>query len=193
MNDLACGAGVCTPRGVIEVSPDHRTDSSGEIERLRLVGDPTPVAQDHDPIGNAPDVCKAMGDVENTDAAPPQSIDNSEQAVGLRSRQARGRFVKDEHGSFGGDGPGNRDQLAMRRAECAEVLVERRVKPDARGDLSRLPGNPAPRDNRARAAATKRVKHQVLGDGQARNTKLVGRLVNDDDPCGPRGLRRGEA
>jgi hypothetical protein len=72
-------------------------------------------------------------------------------------------------------------------AERAEVLVEGRVKPDARGDLSRPLGNLTPRDNRAGAAATKRIQHEILCDGQAGNTKLVGRLMNDDDPSRSRG------
>ncbi len=54
----------------------------------------------------------------------------------------------------------------MRGPEYAEVLVEGRVKPDACRDPSRLPGNPALGDKRARTAATERVKHQVLGNGQ---------------------------
>jgi hypothetical protein len=180
-------------RGVVKVSADHCTDSSGEIEWLRLAGDQAPVAQDHDPVGDAPEVLEAMGDVENADAARAQSIDDREKPVRLGSRQARGRFIEDEHGSFGCDCPGNSDQLAMRGTECAEVLVERRVKPDACSDPSRLPGNPAPGDKGARTAATQRVKHQVLGDRQAGNAELLGRLVNDHDPGCPRGPRRGEA
>ena len=115
-----------------------------------------------------------MGDVKNADAARAQSIDDREKPVRLGRRQARGRFIEDEHGSFGCDCPGNSDQLAMRGPEYAEVLVERRVKPDACRDPSRLPGNPALGDKRARTAATERVKHQVLGDGQAGNAELLG-------------------
>jgi hypothetical protein len=61
---------------------------------LCLAGYPTPVAQDHDAIGNAANVSKAMRDVENANAAPAQSIDNSEQPFRLGSRKARGRLVK---------------------------------------------------------------------------------------------------
>ena len=151
-----------------------------------------PVAQDHDPVGDAPDVAKAMRDIEHADAAPAQSIDDREKSVRLGSRQARGRLVEDQHRSLGSDRPGDGDELTMRGTKRAEVLIEWRVKPNAVGDPLRLPGDTAPGDKRARAAATKRVEHEVLGDGQAGNAKLVGRLVDDDDPAGSRGLRRGE-
>lgn len=106
-----------------------------------------------------------MGDVEHADAAPAQPIDHGEKPIRLDSRQARGRLIEDQDWSLGGYSPGNGDELAMRRTERAEVLIERRVKSDSVGDPSRLPGGTALGDKRARAAATKRVKREVLGDG----------------------------
>ena len=142
-NDLAGQAGGRRARGVVEVSSDHRPDSSAEIERLRLVGDRAPVAQDHDAVGDAADVAKAMGDVEHADAAPAQPIDHAEKPIRLGSRKARSRLIEDQDASLGGYSSSNGDELAVRRTECAEILVERRVKSDSVGDLSRLPGGTA--------------------------------------------------
>ena len=142
-NDLAGQAGGRRARGVVQVSSDHRPDSSAEIERLRLVGDRAPVAQDHDAVGDAADVAKPMGDVEHADAAPAQPIDHAEKPIRLGSRQARSRLIEDQDASLGGYSSSNGDELAVRRTEYAEILVERRVKSDSVGDSSRLPGGTA--------------------------------------------------
>ncbi len=117
-NHLAGQAGGRRARGFVEVSSDHRPHSSAEIERLRLVGDRAPVAQDHDAVGDAPDVAKAMGDVEHADAAPAQPIDHGEKPIRPDSRQARGRLIEDQDWSLGGYSPGNGDELAMRRTSA---------------------------------------------------------------------------
>ena len=184
-------AGGCGPGGVIEVAPDHRLHRGGEIERLRLIGDAPAVAKDHDAVGDAPDVAKAMGDVEHADAASPQAIDHREQALGLHGRQTGGRLVQDEDRRVGGDGAGDGDKLTMSRTERAEVLIERRVKSDAVGDrLARR--SIRRRETSAPAPPPQSVQQQVLGDTQAGNAKLIGRLVDDDDSRCPRRLRRGE-
>src|SRR6202034_427059 len=120
----------------VKIPPDHRMDSSGEIEWLHLVGDAAPVAQNHDPVGDTSDVSKAVRDVENAAPASAHSVDDVEKPVRFGSRQARRGLIEDQHGSVSGDGPGNGDKLSMRGAERAEVLVKWRVKPDTGGDLS---------------------------------------------------------
>jgi hypothetical protein len=174
---------------VAEIAANHRLHRGGDIKRLRLIGDAPAVAQDHDAVGDAPDVAKAMGDVEHADAASAQAIDHREQPLGLHGRQTGGGLVQDENQRVGGDSARDGDELTMSRTERAEVLIERRVKSDPVGDRPRPLKEAPPRDERPYAAPAQSVKQQILADAQPGNAKLIRRLVDDDDSGRTCGLR----
>jgi hypothetical protein len=175
---------------MFEAAADHRLHGGDEIERARLIGDAPPVAQNDDPVGDALDISEAVRNVEHADAALAQAVDDAEQPIRFRSREAGGRLVEDQHRRVGCDGARDRDELAMRRAERGKILIERDVEADAVGDHPCAFENSAPGDERTRPATAQLIEQKVFSDGQPGNAKLIGRLMDDDDSGRARRLRR---
>ena len=173
-----------------EIAADHGPHREGEVERLHLIGDKTTVAQHNDSIGEPADVAKAVGNVKHANATAAQPIHDRKESIRLCSRQARGRLVKDERRSVGGDRARDCDELTMRWAESAKVLIQRNVEPDPIGDRSRSRGDPAPGDHHLSATVAELVEQQVLANRQSGNAELVGRLMDDGDSGFPRVMGR---
>ena len=109
-----------------------------------------PVAQDHDPVGDTPDVAKAMGDVEHADAAP-RSADRPPRKAGPPREPTGSRWAHQGSGPKPlRRQPGQWRRVGDARDRVAEILVERRVKSDPVGDLLALAGRCAWRQARPR-------------------------------------------
>ena len=78
-----------------------------------LLADEAPVAQHHDPVGDAKDLVEAMRDVDHADAAAPQAAHRLEQTLDLVGRQARGRLVEHEEIAIDDERAGDRDQRLL--------------------------------------------------------------------------------
>ena len=157
-------------RLLVDDAAHHHGDDLVDGDRRRLDRGHVPaVAHDGHPIGDLPQLLKAMRDVDDAHALRAESADDAEELVDLRVGQGGRRLVHDEDGGVQREGLGDLDHLLLRDLEVADLgaRVEPQVEPvDELGgqrDLLLLVHHEG-------EAAPRLAAHvDVLGDGEVRS------------------------
>ena len=111
------------------------------------------VAQDGDAVGDALDLGKAMGDVDDRGALVADRADVREEPFALDSSERLGRLVEDQHLGVERERLGDLDELAVGGAEVADPLGGVDVGADRREMLARPGGRPRHRRAQRRGIA----------------------------------------
>jgi len=168
--------------------------AAGHVEREiaagQLVGlagvDILAVPHDADVVGNLKDLLDLVADEHDGDARVAQLADGLEEGFDLLLREGRGRLVHDDELRVEQQGAADGDQLLVRDAEIAHLVVEIDVVADLREGLLRG-GLPALAVDQLPAGGDLGVDGQVFHDGQVREN---GQVLIDDLDAELRGLGR---
>ena len=160
--------------------------AAGHIEREvaagQLVGlagvDVLAVSHDADVVGDLEDLLDLVADEHDGDAGVAQLADGLEEGFDLLLREGRGRLVHDDELRVEQKRAADGDQLLVRDAEIAHLVVEIDVVADLREGLLRG-GLPALAVDQLPAGGDLGVDGQVFHDGQVRENGQV--LIDDLD------------
>ena len=123
---------------MLHVAADHHRHEAVTIDILGLhAGDELAVLEYGHPVTNLKYLLKAVGDIDDGDAVPLESIQSLEEQIDFVARNDRRRLVKDKQPDLVDHCPGDFDHLLVGHAQFADVGARIDIDPQT---VKQFPG-----------------------------------------------------
>ncbi len=152
-----------------QLATHHQSDHAVVFDFIALeLAGVLAVAQYHDAVGQFFHFAQAVADINDARPTRPQLANNTEQRLGFVQRQARRRFVHDEHAGAGAQRLGDFNQLLPSDRERAHQRARGDVQTHLGQPVGSFDANTPPVDEAppARLAAEEDIRSRVQVIGQ---------------------------